>query len=234
MVTAIVISGGSGSRTGQAIPKQYLTVNDIPVIAYTLMNIQKAKEIDKIVVVVAKGWESFVYAYAEQFGVTKCKNVVFGGSTRNESIYNGLCAVKEDGETEKICIVDANRPLIPQEVFTRAISLIDNCDVVLTAQPCYDSMFYSLDGEYANQNIERSMIFKGQTPECARLCTMLELYSEESARQDTTLSTSGLAIEKGMRVLMARGHVKCFKITTVDDFVLFKAYLTAENTPNLI
>lgn len=234
MVTAIVISGGVGSRTGQAIPKQYLTVNDIPVIAYTLMSLQKVQEIGKIIVVVAKGWESFVCAYATQFGITKCKEVVFGGATRNESIYNGLCALKDDGETEKVCIVDANRPLIPQEVFEEAIGLIEDCDVVLTGEPCYDSMFYSTDGECATQNIERSKLFKGQAPECARLGTMLELYADESSRQDNLLSTSGLAVAQGMRVLIAKGHIKCFKITTVDDFALFKAYLAAEPTANLI
>ncbi len=234
MVTAIVISGGSGTRTGQAIPKQYLTVNDIPVIAYTLTNLQKVEEIDKIIVVVAKGWESFVYAYAVQFGITKCKEVVFGGVTRNESIYNGLCALKDDGETEKVCLVDANRPMIPQEVFSGAISLIDQCDVVLTADPCYDSMFYSPDGECATQNVERKNLFKGQTPECARLDTMLELYADESSRLDNSLSTSALAIKKGKRVLLAKGHIKCFKITTVDDFTLFKAFLSAESSKNLI
>ena len=234
MITAIVISGGIGSRAGQAIPKQYLTVNDIPVIAYTLMNLQKCQEIDKIIVVVAKGWESFVYAYASQFGVTKCKEVVFGGATRNESIYNGLCALKDDGETDKICLVDANRPMIPQEVFSGAINLIDKCDVVLTAEPCYDSMFYSPDGECATQNVERRNLFKGQTPECARLSTMLELYEDESARLDNSMCTSALAIEKGKRILLAKGHIKCFKITTADDFVLFKAFLATEPAANLI
>ena len=234
MVTAIVISGGTGARTGQAIPKQYLTVNDIPVIAYTLMNLQKVDEIGKIIVVVAKGWESFVYAYAAQFGVTKCKEVVLGGATRNESIYKGLCALNEDGETEKVCIVDANRPMIPKEIFREAINLIDSCDVVLTAEPCYDSMFYSETGEYADEHIERSKVFKGQSPECATLRTMLALYADEASLQDTGLSTSGLSIAKGMRVLMVKGHIKCFKITTVDDFALFKAYLSAEPIPNLI
>lgn len=234
MVTAIVVSGGSGSRTGQAVPKQYLTVNDIPVIAYTLMNLQEVPEIDRILVVVAEGWESFVYAYANQFGVSKLSKVVLGGVTRNESIYNGLCALKEDGSAEKICIVDANRPLIPTWVFSEAFNLIDSCDVVLTGEACYDSMFFSEDGEVCASTIDRSKLFKGQTPECARLSTMLELYKEEAVRQDAALSTSGIALAKNMRVLLSKGHNKCFKITTADDFELFKAYLASEPIKNLL
>lgn len=234
MVTAIVVSGGTGSRTGQAVPKQYLTVNDIPVIAYTLMNLQKVSEIDKIIVVAAEGWESFIYAYAKQFGVTKLSQVVFGGSTRNESVYNGLCALREDGPAKHICVIDANRPLIPQWVFAEAFNLITENNVVLTAEPCYDSMYFSQDGQCVDQHIERSNLFKGQTPECAQLHTFLDIYEEEATRQDTKLSTSGLALIKNKPVILSKGHIKCFKITTADDFELFKAYLAAEPINNLI
>ena len=234
MVTAIVVSGGIGSRTGKAVPKQYITVNDIPVIIYTLMNLQKVSEIDKIIVVAAEGWESFIYAYAMQFGVTKLKKVVVGGLTRNESIYNGAVSLKDDDETQTVCIVDANRPLIPRHIFTEAFTLLDQGDMVLTVEPCYDSMFFSDEGEYAQSHVERSKLFKGQAPECVRLNTILELYADEKTRSDTKLSTSGIALAKGKRVLMAKGHVKCFKITTADDFELFKAYLAATPTENLM
>ena len=234
MVTAIVVSGGVGSRTGQAVPKQYLTINDIPIIAYTLMNLQKVPEINQIIVVAAEGWENFIYAYAAQFGVTKLKNVVIGGATRNESIYNGAYSLKDDEHTESVCIVDANRPLIPGHIFTEAISLMDKGDVVLTVEPCYDSMFFSNEGELADKHVERSKLYKGQAPECIKLNTVLELYADEESRLDTQLSTSGLALAKGKRVLLTKGHIKCFKITTVDDFELFKAYLAAEASGNLI
>ncbi|MBE6926302.1 MAG: 2-C-methyl-D-erythritol 4-phosphate cytidylyltransferase [Ruminococcaceae bacterium] len=234
MVTAIVVSGGNGSRTGQAVPKQYLTVNDIPVIAYTLMNLQKVSEIDKIIVVAAEGWENFIYAYAAQFGVSKLSNVVIGGVTRNESIYNGLRSLKNDGETQIVCIVDANRPMIPRAVFTENIALLNDCDIAMAAEPCYDSMFFSEEGECADAHIERSKLFRGLTPESARLDTLLEIYEEESARLDTKLSTSGLGIAKGKSVRLSKGSIKCFKITTVDDFELFKAYLAADKIQNLI
>ena len=234
MVTAIVVSGGTGSRTGQAVPKQYLTVHDIPVIAYTLMNLQKVPQIDKILVVAAEGWESFIYAYAKQFGVTKLSQVVFGGSTRNESIYHGLCALKNDDPATPVCIVDANRPLIPQWVFEEAFSLISTDNVILTAEPCYDSMYFSEDSQTVDQHIERSKLFKGQSPECAQLSTFMDLHADETSRLNTKLSTSGLALLKNKPVILSKGHIKCFKITTADDFELFKAYLSAEPISNLI
>lgn len=228
MVTAIVVSGGSGSRAGQAVPKQYLTVNEIPVIAYTLMNLQKVPEIDKIVVVAAEGWGNFIYAYATQFGVTKFSEVVLGGTTRNESIYNGLRALAGDGGTEKVCLVDANRPLVPLEVINNVIKLADKCDCAMVMEPCYDSMFWSENGVTVEQNAPRTKLFKQAGPECASLETLLALYEDDNTRNIKELSTAGLAVSRGKKVLAAKGHIKCFKITTADDFELFKAFLAAE------
>jgi 2-C-methyl-D-erythritol 4-phosphate cytidylyltransferase len=124
--------------------------------------------------------------------------------------------------------------MIPQWVFAENISMADSCDIAVAAESCYDSMFFSEEGEYADKHIERSKLFKGLAPECASLNTLLKIYEDEASRLDTKLSTSGLAIGKGMHVRLTKGHIKCFKITTADDFELFKAYLAAETIQNLI
>lgn len=234
MVSAIIMAGGGGTRSGQSVPKQFLTVNDIPVIVYTMLNLQNVPEIDKMVVVSPAGWENFISTYAEQFRITKLEKVVLGGETRNASIYSGLCALKEDGQTEKVCLIDANRPLTPKSVIQSVIALVDECDCALAAEPCHDSMFLSNDGACVAGNISREQMYKGQTPECAKLDTLLELYESEEAIRDASLSTTGLAVAKGKKVLMAKGHIKSFKITTVDDFDLFKAFLSQDPLNNLV
>ncbi|MBQ7198338.1 MAG: 2-C-methyl-D-erythritol 4-phosphate cytidylyltransferase, partial [Selenomonadaceae bacterium] len=70
---ALVLGGGSGSRMRQEIPKQFLTINDCPVIIYTLAAFQNHPEIDAIAVVCLEGWENVLKAYAKQFGITKLK-----------------------------------------------------------------------------------------------------------------------------------------------------------------
>ena len=233
MASAIIIAGGGGTRTEQFVPKQFLTVNDIPVIIYTMMNIQKNDNVDDIIVVCSQGWENFVYMYAKQFGVSKLKEVVTGGDTRAASICNGLCAIKDGEEDQKVLLVDANRPLIPQSVINEVIMLVDNCDCAGGMVPCYDSMFVSADEQVVTDVVERAELYRGVGPECARLDTLRELYTPDKITDAKDASATGLAICYGKKVRMAKGHVKCFKITTADDFELFKAFLAAEPLANI-
>ena len=104
MNVGLLIAGGSGQRMNQDIPKQFLNVNDKPVIVYTLEAFQKHPNIEKICVVCIEGWEEVLRAYAKQFGITKLSWVVKGGSTGQESIKNGIWAMKDelDGEVPPI------------------------------------------------------------------------------------------------------------------------------------
>ena len=87
---ALIIAGGSGSRMHQDIPKQFLTVNDRPVIVYTLEAYEKHPEIDAIAVVCIEGWEQVLRAYAKQFNITKLQYIIPGGLNGQDSIRNGV------------------------------------------------------------------------------------------------------------------------------------------------
>ena len=87
---ALIIAGGVGNRMHQDIPKQFLNVNNKPIIIYTLEAFQKHPNIDAIEVVCLKGWHDILRAYAKQFGITKLENIVSGGETGLQSIRNGL------------------------------------------------------------------------------------------------------------------------------------------------
>ena len=76
MNIAIIIAGGSGARMQQDIPKQFMNVNDRPVIIYTLQAFQNHPNIDAIEIVCLDGWHDIVWAYCKQFGITKLENIV--------------------------------------------------------------------------------------------------------------------------------------------------------------
>ena len=90
MNVALIIAGGSGTRMHQDIPKQFLTVNEKPVIVYTLEAFQNHAEIDQIAVVCIKGWEQVLKAYANQFNITKLKYIISGGENGQASIRKTL------------------------------------------------------------------------------------------------------------------------------------------------
>ena len=87
---AIIIAGGKGSRMGLDIPKQFVNINNKPVIIYTLEAFQKHPMVDAIEVVCIEGWEDTLKTYCKEYGITKLKWVTLGGSTGQESIRNGV------------------------------------------------------------------------------------------------------------------------------------------------
>uniref|UniRef100_UPI0025DF0657 IspD/TarI family cytidylyltransferase n=1 Tax=Butyrivibrio sp. TaxID=28121 RepID=UPI0025DF0657 len=90
MTIALIIAGGSGERMHQDIPKQFLSINDKPVIVYTLEAFEHHPEIDEIAVVCIEGWDQVLKAYARQFNITKLRTIVKGGDCGQASIRNGI------------------------------------------------------------------------------------------------------------------------------------------------
>ena len=124
MNIAILTAGGIGSRTHQDLPKQFITVDNKPIIVYTLEAFQQHPNIDEIYVSCLEGWNTVLDAYAKQFNITKLKRIVIGGATGQESIYNAMKAINEDhGETGDIVVIihDGNRPMVSQDVITDSI-----------------------------------------------------------------------------------------------------------------
>lgn len=90
MNIAIIVAGGKGQRMKQEVPKQFLNVNDKPVIVYTLEAFQKHPGIDEIGVVCLDGWDNILWAYAKQYNITKLQWIVPAGETGRKSIHNGI------------------------------------------------------------------------------------------------------------------------------------------------
>ncbi len=119
---ALLIAGGSGNRMGQSIPKQFLTVNERPVIVYTLEIFQKHPEIDSIAVVCIKGWEFVLQAYINQFNITKVKHIIPGGKNGQESIRNGVYELEKYYSPNDIVLIhDAIRPMVSADIISDCI-----------------------------------------------------------------------------------------------------------------
>ena len=125
MNIALIIAGGKGMRMHQEIPKQFLTVNEKPVIVYTMEAFQRHADIDAIAVVCIAGWENILSAYARQYGITKLKHIIPGGENGQDSIRNGIrkinvatdvitAMVKKYNEVTKVPGFKYNTAIYPQ------------------------------------------------------------------------------------------------------------------------
>lgn len=230
MNIALLTAAGASTRMGQDIPKQFLTVNERPVIIYTMEVFQHHPEIDEIVVVCLKGWENILQAYANQFNITKLTRIVPGGESGQESIRNGICSLAEDHEREDLILVhDGNRPFLPSKMISDCIATAKAYGCAVATIPCQEAMVLTDDGIVSTENIDRAHLKRTQTPHGFPLGKMCELH--ERAREEgieNTTATCTLMMELGEPVYFYKGSEKNIKLTTLDDMDIFKALLMAK------
>lgn len=135
---ALIIAGGSGNRMGQDIPKQFMHVDNCPIIIHTMMAFQKHPDIQGIAVVCLAGWETVLQSYANQFCITKLKWIFPGGSNGQESIHNGIYGLKEVGcgDDDLVLVHDAVRPLLSQDIISSNIAICQKYGYAITGIVC--------------------------------------------------------------------------------------------------
>jgi 2-C-methyl-D-erythritol 4-phosphate cytidylyltransferase len=147
MNIAIIIAGGSGHRFGTKIPKQYIMVNNEPVIWYTLSIFQDAKCIDNIVVVCTEEWKEYIKTLKSTHNLSKLTDIVKSGDTRFNSIYNGIIFCCSQYDKQDILVIhDAVRPCITEELLEDNITMAKVHGAALATSPCFDTMFISSNG----------------------------------------------------------------------------------------
>ena len=229
MTIAIIIAGGSGSRMGQDIPKQFLNVYDKPVLIYTLESFQRHPGIDAIEVVCIQGWYEVLWAYAKQYGIDKLKWVVPGGSTGQESIRNGVFNLEGKVADDDIIVIhDGIRPLVEPEVLTDVIVQCQQFGNAVSSMPYHDQIFVIDDDQSTTRYIPRETLRRVVTPQAYRFKKLDGAYHkafDDKIGIYGSSYTNTMMVELGERLYFASGSDKNIKLTTKDDLELFKAYL---------
>ena len=230
MNIALLTAAGSGSRTRQDIPKQFLHVDNKPIIIYTLEAFQKHPNIDAVIVVVLTGWVDVLWAYAKQFNISKLKHTVLGGETGQESIYAGLSELKKHyTENDVVMIHDGNRPMVPQDVITDSFVTFSKYGNAVAAVPCTEVVCVSENGFNSNKSIPRETLFRTQTPHTYRFGDIFGAHqtADELGIKNTSASCALFEL-LGKETFFSKGSELNLKITTTDDLEIFKALLNTQ------
>ena len=228
----LLIAGGSGNRMHQDIPKQFLTVNEKPVIVYTLTAFEKHPEIDAIAVVCIAGWEQVLWAYAKQFGITNLKYVVPGGKNGQDSIRNGVMELEKHYDPEDIVLIhDAIRPMVSAEIISDNIRVARQFGNATTVIPCAEAMLQTEDGVVSVGSYPRDRLKRTQTPQAFHIGAICDLHRRAlQAGITNSVASCTLMIEMGEEVFFSAGSEKNIKLTTVEDIDIFKALLSAKRS----
>ncbi len=230
MNVALIIAGGVGARMHQDIPKQFITVNEKPVIVYTLEAFQKHVEIDAIAVVCISGWENVLTAYANQFNITKLKYIIPGGENGQGSIRNGVYELeKHFGQDDIVLIHDAIRPMVSAEIISDCIVTAKQKGSAIAAIPCAEAMLQTEDGDISTGSYPRANLRRTQTPQGFSIGKICDLHRRALECGITnSVASCTLMIEMGEQVYFSAGSEKNIKLTTVEDIDIFKALLLAK------
>ncbi|MCQ2434091.1 MAG: 2-C-methyl-D-erythritol 4-phosphate cytidylyltransferase [Oscillospiraceae bacterium] len=226
----LIIAGGSGARMRQDIPKQFITVNEKPVIVYTLEAFQSHPEIEAIAVVCIEGWENVLWAYAKQFNITKLQYVIPGGKNGQDSIRNGVYELEKHYSADDIVLIhDAIRPMVSAEIISDCIVKTKKYGNAITVIPCAEAMMETEDGEVSVGSYPRDRLKRTQTPQGFSIGKICDLHRRAlEAGITNSVASCTLMIEMGEQVYFSAGSEKNIKLTTVEDIDIFKALLTAK------
>lgn len=230
MNIALIIAGGKGVRMNQEIPKQFLNVNDKPVIAYTMEAFEKHADIDAIAVVCIEGWESILSAYARQYHITKLKHIIPGGDNGQSSIRNGVMELEKIYSRDDIVLVhDAIRPMLSQDIISDCIATCRQHGSAIAVIPCQEAMLETTDQLSTNSSYPRQNLKRTQTPQAFPIGTICDAHREALEKGITnSVASCTLMVELGKTIYFSAGSEKNIKLTTMDDLDIFKALLAVQ------
>lgn len=169
MNIALILAGGSGSRTEQSVPKQFISIYEKPIIIYTLEAFQHHPEVDGIIVSCIDGWHDVLKSYAAADGIDKLRWIVDGGDNGQSSARNALLALEDVCCEDDIVIIhDAVRPMISEEIITDCIAKALEYGSGLSAVRCQETIMRTEDGKWGHIGIDRNDIMRVQTPQAYR------------------------------------------------------------------
>lgn len=230
MNIALLTAGGVGNRMGQDIPKQFMCVDNKPVIIYTLEAFQNHSEIDAIAVVCLEGWHAVLQAYANQYNVSKLKWIFDGADTNQGSIYNGISGLKSSGcaDEDIVLVHDGVRPLVSSRIISENIATCKQFGYAVTGLTCKEAIMELKDGCVADINIPREKLVRTQTPHTYRLGYLLESHgtAKRLGIKNTVASCTLVAMTGNKNQHLVEGsEMNGLKLTRPQDVEIFKAMI---------
>jgi 2-C-methyl-D-erythritol 4-phosphate cytidylyltransferase len=223
----IMLAGGVGKRMGAEIPKQFLEINEKPIIVYSLENFQRNPQVEKIVVVCVKEWIAHLRDLVQKYSLTKVQWIIEGGVTGHDSIRNGVFFLKDKVENDDYIIIhDAVRPVLPIKALNEVLKVAHENGNASSSVACHPPIVYTEDFKSGIKDVDRDHVMLTASPQAYRYSLALKYYERaERENKHNFTFTSSLLIHYGERIFFAKGTTCNIKITQKEDLALFRALL---------
>ena len=233
MIFAIIVAGGTGSRMGKDMPKQFLETGGKPIIIHTLEKFLLCEDFDGVYVGIHPDWEEYMSGFVDRYIADRRKvHLIPGGKDRNSTLFNVIDDITEKyGEEGHIIVThDAVRPFFTEKMLKDNIEAVKKYGACATVVPSTDTIMISAGGEKIDSIPDRKTMYCAQTPQSFYLPKLKKLFASLTDEEKQRLTDAcGVFAYKGEYVHLVQGSPSNIKITTPVDLIIAEAILKNEN-----
>lgn len=222
---AIVLAGGAGKRMGAPTSKQFILLDNRPILVHTLQVFEECRPVDGIYLVVNhKDLPLIQEEVLEQYRFNKVMKLVIGGRLRQDSVRNGIEAIDEPCDI--VIIHDAARPFVSPSFVEKSIFLMEMYDAIIPALPVKDTIKVVSKEGFVVKTLERDALWNIQTPQTFKYDLISKAYREGMAKKLFGYDDSTFLEYMGKKVKVIEGSPYNIKITTPEDLVIARGILS--------
>ena len=223
--TAIVLAAGQGKRMHSKIQKQFMELDGMPVLCYSLRCFQESPLIRDVILVT--GEEMISYCEQEivkKYGFSKVRKVTAGGKERYDSVYAGLLCCQD---TDYVYIHDGARPFITEEMVQRGYEAVKRTNACVMGMPSKDTVKLADSSGYIKETPDRKIVWNIQTPQIFSYDLIRGAYESIRKKDMTGVTDDAMVVEQetGTKILLVEGSYQNIKITTPEDLAIAEAFL---------
>ena len=222
---AIILAGGAGKRMGAATNKQFLLIDNRPIIVHTLQAFENCRAIEGIYLVVNRKDMAIIdEEILKVYHFNKLLKVVNGGRLRQDSVRAGLDAI--DKPCDIVMIHDGARPFVTPSFIEKSISLMEMFDAVVPAFPARDTIKAVSKEGFVSKTLERDSLWQVQTPQTFKHDLITKAYREGAAKKIHGWDDATFVEHLGKKVKVIEGSIYNLKITTPEDLVIARGIVS--------
>lgn len=227
-VSVIVAAAGMSNRMGSKINKQFINIDNDPILVHTLNKFEQSNYIDEIILIAKE--EEVEYCRKEivrKYGFKKIKKIIKGGKERQDSIYNGILALDE--RSDIVLTHDGARPFVRKQNIEDGIKGVLEYDACVIGVPVKDTIKVVDDDKSVHHTPKRSMLWAAQTPQCFWKSILQKGYEYAINEGIVGTDDSSIVEKAGYDVKMIMGNYDNIKITTPEDLIIAESLLRVDD-----
>lgn len=223
----LLMMGGSGTRLGADVPKQYIELENRPIFSYILEAHQACEHIDRIVIVSHENWIEYVEKWTDWLHADKVSCVVKGGSNRSSSVRNGLAAMKDwASDKDVVMIHDATHPYCDVNGLPKIIQAVHQYGGATLGQAQYDTMYQISEDGLISEVLPRQFVVSGASPEAFQYRSIYDIYMNADEDELAEMTSAGaIALAHSIPMQVIPSTVLNLKITYPNDLACLKTML---------